>query len=72
MENVDEWEEIFFLSLYGNYTQIQIYEFIHARFSKHLQKYFSRNGKLILRIRCIFWKNFCQDIEGKLKKKNNK
>lgn len=43
MENVDEWKEIFFLSLYGNYTQIQIYEFIHLRFPKHLQKYFSCN-----------------------------
>lgn len=69
MENVDEWEEIFFLSLYGNYTQIQIYEFIHARFSKHLQKYFSRNGKLILRIRCIFLEEFLPRYWRKVKKK---
>lgn len=72
MENVDEWEEIFFLSFYGNYTQIQIYEFIHARFSKHLQKYFSRNGKLILRIRCIFLEEFLPRYWRKVKKKNNK
>lgn len=72
MENVDEWEEIFFLSLYGNYTQIQIYEFIHARFSKHLQKYFSRNGKLILRIRCIFLEEFLPRYWRKVKKEINK